>query len=46
MRPREARPEETRMAKMTLKDPKLLCQKCYVNGAWIDADDGATLADL
>jgi succinate-semialdehyde dehydrogenase / glutarate-semialdehyde dehydrogenase len=31
------------MGKMVLKDPKLLCQRCYVGGAWIDADDGATI---
>lgn len=28
---------------MQLKDPSLFIQKCLVNGAWIDADDGATL---
>ena len=25
-----------------LKDPALLRQQCYVDGHWIDADDGAT----
>ena len=27
-----------------LKDPALLRQQCYVDGQWIDADGGATLA--
>jgi succinate-semialdehyde dehydrogenase/glutarate-semialdehyde dehydrogenase len=27
----------------TLKDPNLLRQQCYVDGAWIDADDGRTI---
>jgi succinate-semialdehyde dehydrogenase/glutarate-semialdehyde dehydrogenase len=31
------------MGTMVLKDPTLLCQKCYVGGAWIAADDGATI---
>ncbi len=26
----------------TLKDPALLRQQCYVDGKWLDADDGAT----
>ena len=26
-----------------LKDPTLLRQHCYVDGAWVDADDGATI---
>jgi succinate-semialdehyde dehydrogenase/glutarate-semialdehyde dehydrogenase len=25
---------------MNLKDPTLLRQQCYVNGAWIDGDRG------
>jgi len=29
---------------MNLKDDKLLRQKCYLGGRWIDADDGSTLA--
>ena len=29
---------------LTLKDPTLLHQQCYVDGAWIDATDGGTLA--
>jgi succinate-semialdehyde dehydrogenase/glutarate-semialdehyde dehydrogenase len=28
----------------TLKDPTLLRQKCYVDGAWIDADGGGSTA--
>ena len=28
---------------MQLQDPKLFRQQCYVDGRWIDADDGATL---
>ena len=29
--------------KITLRDPALFRRQCYVNGAWIDANDGATL---
>ena len=29
---------------MTLSDTALFCQQCYVDGRWIDADDGATIA--
>lgn len=32
------------MLKSTLRDPSLLVERAYVNGAWIEADDGATLA--
>jgi succinate-semialdehyde dehydrogenase/glutarate-semialdehyde dehydrogenase len=28
---------------LTLKDPSLLRQRCYVDGAWIDADAGGTI---
>jgi len=28
---------------MKIKDAKLFRQQCYVDGAWIDADDGATI---
>jgi len=31
-------------ATIPLKDGKLLRQRCYVNGAWTDADDGRTIA--
>ncbi len=30
-------------ATLALKDPSLLRQQCFVDGAWIDADDGATI---
>jgi len=26
-----------------LQDPRLFRQQCYIDGAWVDADDGATL---
>ena len=29
---------------LKLKDPHLLCQRAYVAGEWIDADDGSTVA--
>ena len=29
---------------LNLKDPSLLRQQAYINGAWCDADSGATLA--
>jgi succinate-semialdehyde dehydrogenase/glutarate-semialdehyde dehydrogenase len=32
------------LASLKLKDRKLLRQQCYVDGAWIDADGGNTLA--
>ena len=28
---------------MNLRDPELLRQQCYVNGGWIDADEGGTV---
>ena len=28
---------------LNLKDPELLRQQCYIDGAWVDADNGATL---
>src|SRR5262245_44792722 len=28
---------------MKLDDPKLLRQKCYIGGAWVDADNGQTI---
>ena len=30
---------------LNLKDPELLRQQCYIDGAWVDADNGATLDD-
>lgn len=32
------------MLKAKLRDPSLLVERAYVNGIWIDADDGATIA--
>ncbi|CAN5771941.1 NADP-dependent succinate-semialdehyde dehydrogenase [soil metagenome] len=29
---------------LNLKDPSLLRQQCYIAGAWVDADDGKTVA--
>ncbi|HUX24590.1 MAG TPA: NADP-dependent succinate-semialdehyde dehydrogenase [Burkholderiales bacterium] len=31
------------MAQLELKDPKLFRQQCYIDGAWLDADDKSTL---
>ena len=31
------------MIKMHLKDQSLFRQQCYINGEWVDADDGGTL---
>jgi succinate-semialdehyde dehydrogenase/glutarate-semialdehyde dehydrogenase len=28
---------------LTLSDPSLLCSKLYINGEWVDADNGATM---
>ncbi|MYI90169.1 MAG: succinate-semialdehyde dehydrogenase (NADP(+)), partial [Gammaproteobacteria bacterium] len=28
---------------MHLKDQSLFRQQCYINGEWVDADDGGTL---
>ncbi|HHL20755.1 MAG TPA: aldehyde dehydrogenase family protein, partial [Aliiroseovarius sp.] len=35
-------PQNATDLKSILKDPELLATRAYVNGAWIDADDGAT----
>ncbi len=32
------------LASLSLKDPKLLRQQCYIDGRWADADGGKTLA--
>jgi succinate-semialdehyde dehydrogenase/glutarate-semialdehyde dehydrogenase len=32
------------LASLSLKDPKLLRQQCYIDGQWVDADGGKTLA--
>ena len=31
---------------LKLKDPSLLCSKLYIDGAWVDADNGATMPVL
>ena len=31
-------------ATLTLKDPSLLCDACFIDGAWVAADDGKTIA--
>jgi succinate-semialdehyde dehydrogenase/glutarate-semialdehyde dehydrogenase len=31
------------LASLSLKDPKLLRQQCYVDGQWVDADGGTSL---
>ncbi len=36
-------PDRIRSNAMQLKDPSLLRQQCYVNGAWIDADNHETV---
>ena len=28
---------------LTLKDPSLLRQQCYINGKWVDADSGKSI---
>ncbi len=37
-------PKHARVAQLHLKDPKLFRQQCYVDGAWLDADDKSTIA--
>ena len=34
------------MRTLTLKDTSLLKSQCYINGAWVDAADGSTIAVL
>ena len=36
-------PDTIERAILELNDPSLLRQRCYVDGAWADADDGATM---
>ena len=31
------------MLKVKLRDPSLLVERAYINGTWVDADDGATI---
>jgi succinate-semialdehyde dehydrogenase / glutarate-semialdehyde dehydrogenase len=30
-------------ARITLQDPSLLHEQCYIDGAWVDADDGGSI---
>jgi succinate-semialdehyde dehydrogenase/glutarate-semialdehyde dehydrogenase len=36
-------PDTIERANLALKDPSLLRQQCYVDGQWIDADDGGSM---
>ena len=36
-------PDTHRTLASRLKDPSLLRQQCYVDGHWIDADDGGSM---
>jgi succinate-semialdehyde dehydrogenase/glutarate-semialdehyde dehydrogenase len=36
-------PDTIERPSLALKDPSLLRQQCYVDGRWIDADDGGTM---
>jgi len=36
-------PKDARFARLELKDSKLFRQQCYIDGAWLDADDRSTL---
>ena len=36
-------PDTIERARLELADPSLLRQQCYVDGAWIDADDGGSM---
>jgi succinate-semialdehyde dehydrogenase/glutarate-semialdehyde dehydrogenase len=37
-------PRETNALQSLLKDPKLFHQRCYIDGQWVDADGGQTIA--
>lgn len=37
-------PKDARLARLELKDSRLFRQQCYVDGAWLDADDQSTIA--
>ena len=37
-------PKHARIAQLELKDSKLFRQQCYIDGAWLDADDKSTIA--
>ena len=36
-------PDTIERSPIALKDPSLLRQQCYVDGQWIDADDGGSM---
>ncbi|HET8832026.1 MAG TPA: NAD-dependent succinate-semialdehyde dehydrogenase [Casimicrobiaceae bacterium] len=36
-------PDTIERANLALKDPSLLRQQCYVDGQWVDADDGGSM---
>ena len=36
-------PDTIERSPLALKDPSLLRQQCYVDGKWIDADDGGSM---
>ena len=36
-------PDTIELSPIALKDPSLLRQQCYVDGKWIDADDGGSM---
>ena len=37
-------PKDARLARLELKDSMLFRQQCYIDGAWLDADDKSTIA--
>src|SRR5437588_3539213 len=37
-------PAEAAVRSLSLKDPKLLCEQCYIDGKWVDADSRNTIA--
>ena len=37
-------PRDANALQSLLKDPKLFHQQCYVDGQWVDADGGQTIA--
>jgi succinate-semialdehyde dehydrogenase/glutarate-semialdehyde dehydrogenase len=37
-------PKDARLVHVDLKDSRLLRQQCYIDGAWLDADDKSTIA--
>ena len=37
-------PKDARLARLELKDSMLFRQQCYIDGAWLDAEDKSTIA--